>query len=97
MNIFGISLNTEEIVLTCIIGAGAVYAVKKLVVEPVAEKLPEIGEAINPVNNENIFAQGANSIWQAITGSTESIGADIYDLVHSGSIFPEINTTQKKG
>lgn len=39
-------------------------------------------DAINPMNNDNIINQGATSIYQAVTGSTGTIGGDIYDITH---------------
>ncbi len=41
------------------------------------------GHAVNPMNNDNIINQGFESIYQGVTGSTGSLGGDIYDLSHS--------------
>ena len=38
-------------------------------------------DAINPVNEGNVFNRAANRLWQAISGSDETIGADIFDGV----------------
>lgn len=45
-------------------------------------------QAINPANPENIINQGATSVYQSVTGSSGSIGGDIYDLLHP---IPGIN------
>jgi hypothetical protein len=50
------------------------------------ELVGDAAHAINPLNNDNIINQGAESLYQAVTGSTGSIGGDIYDGTHGGAI-----------
>ncbi|MFZ6686404.1 hypothetical protein ACO0K0_01505 [Undibacterium sp. SXout11W] len=38
--------------------------------------------AVNPMNPDNVINQGATSVYQNTTGSTGSIGSDIYDWFH---------------
>lgn len=44
--------------------------------------LASAGEAVNPVNRDNVFNRGAESLYTAITGSEDSPGADLADWVH---------------
>lgn len=58
-------------------------------------KLTQAGSAaanaVNPFNNDNVINQGAQSIWQAVTGSTGTIGGDIYDYFHPSNTQPVQN------
>lgn len=100
MKILGVSVNTKEIIVVAAIGACGVWAAKKFIAEPVIDGLKnaavETGDAINPVNDDNIFNRGFNAVWQKVTGSPESFGADMYDLVHEGTIFPELKEDVKQ-
>ena len=46
--------------------------------------------AVNPLNPNNIFNTAAVSTYQAVTGSTGTIGTDIYGATHNYLKFPEI-------
>lgn len=47
------------------------------------QALPEIGEAINPVNDDNIFAAGVNAIGAKVTGNKHwKLGGAIYDTIN---------------
>jgi hypothetical protein len=37
---------------------------------------------VNPASDTNIINQGATSLYQSITGSTGTIGGDLYDVFH---------------
>ena len=39
--------------------------------------------AINPMDENNIFNTGANTVYKAITGSDGTIGTDIYNATHT--------------
>lgn len=43
-----------------------------------------VAEAVNPFNNDNVINQTATSWYQALTGSTGTIGTDLYDATHGG-------------
>lgn len=45
-----------------------------------------VAEAVNPFNNNNVVNQVATSWYQGITGSTGSIGTDLYDATHGGAL-----------
>jgi len=90
MKILGVSVQTKEIIIAAVVGAGAVWALKNLVIVPaakaVADIAPEAAQAVNPVNNDNIFNRAFESLYQAVTGSDQSPGADLYDLLEGDSI-----------
>mgnify|MGYP000277123285 CR=1 FL=1 len=46
------------------------------------EAAKEVGEAVNPINRDNIFNRAFNATYTAITGSEDSLGADIADWLH---------------
>lgn len=48
--------------------------------------MPGVLNAVNPTNNDNIFNQGATSIYQGVTGSNGTIGGDFYDGTHGGAL-----------
>lgn len=48
------------------------------------ETAKAVGQAVNPINHDNIFNQGAEGIYGAITGSNGSPGTDLADWVHDG-------------
>ncbi|MGA9853409.1 MAG: hypothetical protein WBR15_10840 [Gammaproteobacteria bacterium] len=39
-------------------------------------------EALNPFNNGNIINNGFNSAYQSLTGSSGTLGSDLYDLLN---------------
>lgn len=43
----------------------------------------DVGAAINPLSDQNVFYQGANSTVQALTGKTDvTLGTWIYDFIN---------------
>jgi len=71
-----------------LIGAGvaglvAIYLAKKTV-----DAVPKALEAVNPFNYDNVINQGATSLYQWATGSNGTIGTDLYDATHGGSLDP---------
>ena len=42
----------------------------------------DVGQAVNPVNHDNIFNRGFNWLYTGITGSEDTLGGDIADGVH---------------
>lgn len=56
------------------------------VADAVPAALKAVGEAINPVSDQNIAYKGANAIAQAVSGDPSvTFGTWLYDLVHGGS------------
>lgn len=41
-----------------------------------------VADAFNPMSEDNLINQGVQSVYQAVTGSTGSIGTDLYDVLH---------------
>ena len=70
------------------VGMVAAVAVVGVVVVYLAEKkareaVGTVGQAINPVNNDNIFASGVDSVGAKLTGDENfKLGAWIYDITH---------------
>lgn len=42
--------------------------------------------ALNPTNPDNIVNKGATALYQGVTGSTGTIGGDLYDATHGGAL-----------
>jgi hypothetical protein len=54
----------------------AVYVAGKQVVETVGD----VGNAINPINNDNVFAVGVDSVGAKLTGNADfKLGVWVYD------------------
>lgn len=66
-------------------GLGLVYLTYRAS-NAVVDALPGALYAVNPTNSNNVFNQGATSAYQAVTGSTGSIGGDLYDSTHGGAM-----------
>ena len=43
------------------------------------QTVKDAGQAVNPINPENIFNQGAQAVWDQFTDGKGTIGTDIYD------------------
>lgn len=64
-----------------LLGLGAVVAVGGYVIWK--NGLPALGDAVNPVNDDNIFYQGTNAVGEALTGEEGfSLGSWLYDMTH---------------
>jgi hypothetical protein len=46
--------------------------------------LSDAGQAINPVNPDNVFNRTFNSVYRAVTGSRNTLGEDIADWRFGG-------------
>jgi hypothetical protein len=71
---FGIKVDYKEIAVAALVGAGVVWLAKttiKEVADKVSETLPDIGNAINPVNKENIFNRAVQSVGETLSGDSE--------------------------
>jgi len=74
------------------IGAGVGVLVVAYLTKKAANALVDtgtkIGHAINPLNDDNIFNQGATDLYQWMSGSEGSIGGDIWDYLHKAEPAP---------
>lgn len=62
-----------------VVGGVALYLAQKKAMELAGD----VGHAINPINNDNIFASGVDSVGAKLTGNERfSLGGWIYDKVH---------------
>ena len=53
------------------------------VVDAVGDAVGDIGQAVNPVSNENIFYKGANSVFHALGGNkNDTIGTWFYEVLN---------------
>ncbi len=81
------SLKTDAIavgIVGVILLAAGWYAAKKL--KAVADvALPYI----NPADEQNVVNQAANGFFQAVTGSTTTIGGAIYETVETVRLAPQ--------
>ena len=70
-------------------GVAIVFMAKKAATAAITE-IPKLAaqatQAVNPLNDNNVINQGATALYQGITGSTGSIGGDIYDATHGGAL-----------
>ncbi|MBO9490740.1 hypothetical protein J7384_10245 [Endozoicomonas sp. G2_1] len=67
--------NTGAVIAIAVIGAAALYYSSK--------KAADVGQAVNPVNDDNIFNQGVLSVGRKITGNPHwTLGGWIYDITH---------------
>lgn len=46
------------------------------------ETVKDVGEAVNPVNQDNIFNRGFNGLYGAVTDGEGTLGTDIADFFH---------------
>ena len=68
-----------------ILAIGAVLGIAGyLAKKQIAQTAQEVGTAINPVSDQNIFYQGASAVANAVTNNTESLplGSQIYDWIN---------------
>ena len=43
------------------------------------EVVKDVGQAVNPINHENVFNRGFNALYGAVTGSEGTLGTDVAD------------------
>lgn len=66
-----------------VVGAFVVYFLGRRVVADVGQAAAAVGEAVNPVSDQNIFYRGVNAVGEAITGAKDfSLGTAIYDWLN---------------
>jgi hypothetical protein len=72
-------------VVVIAVGGGLFYAQRKA-----AQTVDDIGQAINPVNQDNIFASGVNAVGAKLSGNKYwSLGSWIYDITHNNGVNNE--------
>ena len=71
-------------VKTGIILAGAVAA--GVIAYMIARRVPDaaraVGQAVNPLNENNLANRAFNAVTEAVTGSSETLGSRLYTLLH---------------
>ena len=65
------------VVALALVGGAAWYAKKKI-----GNAATTVLPYINPANSNNVVNQAATSIYQGLTGSTDTIGGALYDYFH---------------
>lgn len=71
--------------LALLIGVGAVgaYFGARFIAGQAAKKAAAVGNAINPVNDENVFYSGVNSVGGSLTGDKYfTLGGWIYEKLN---------------
>jgi hypothetical protein len=64
------------VVAAAVVGGVVLYVAEK--------KVRDMGQAVNPLNNDNIFAAGVDSVGANLTGDKNfKLGGWIYDVFHS--------------
>lgn len=86
------ALKTETLIVLGV-ALAAIYMAQragKAIVNTAAEALPYI----NPADERNVVNQAATNLWQWASGSTGTIGGDIYDYMHKAEPAPGLAGTQ---
>jgi hypothetical protein len=68
-----------QVTIIAVVGIGVLYLAERK-----ARKVAsDVSQAINPANNDNIFAAGVDSIGAKLTGNDNfKLGVWIYDKIH---------------
>jgi hypothetical protein len=75
--------NTGTVVAIGLMGAIAIYYAKK----QAGEALSSVGDAVNPVSQDNIFNRGVNNVVGVLTGDeNQTLGGLLYDLFNGTPI-----------
>lgn len=80
-----LNLDYKGVLAVAAVAAVAAWAVK----ESLLSVAPSVAKAVDPVNPDNVFNSLFNRFYAAVTGSTQSLGADIYDMTHIEKVFSE--------
>jgi|GEM_PF-3162377 len=65
------------------VGAVAVFFASRYVASKAKQGAQAVGQAINPINNDNIFAAGVNAVGEKITGDEHfTLGGFIYEAIN---------------
>tara|TARA_R110001599_G_scaffold287356_2_gene489917 strand:+ start:10381 stop:10617 length:237 start_codon:yes stop_codon:yes gene_type:complete len=76
---------TEKQTLMVIVAGGLLLWYVK---DKAVEVVKTVGNAINPVNPENVFYEGVNSVGSSLSGDSEwTLGTWIYDVTNKDENF----------
>jgi hypothetical protein len=76
-------MNKYLIIGAACAGVVLAFAAKKAAVQAV-ETVKDVAYAVNPLNEDNVINKTVTSVYQSATGSTGTIGTDLYDANHGG-------------
>lgn len=82
MKAYGFELQEREMLVLAGLVVGLVIWARSQVAQVVDGAVEFVSDPDNPVNTL------AEDVWKSITGSDEGPGADLYDLLHYGTINP---------
>ena len=88
------STKAKDIAIIGALGLATIYVLSMLV----GREVKQAANAVNPLNNDNIFARGVDAIGDIVTDGENdndfSLGSWIYDVTHP-SVYPEPPATRK--
>lgn len=71
-------------------GALILYYVGKKAASAVSDALPAIGEAVDPVNPNNVANKAFNHFYEGFTGRPgATFGGDLFDVLHPFDALPD--------
>jgi hypothetical protein len=79
-------VNKYVLVGAAVAGLCLAYMVKKAAgaaIDKGKQLAIDAGQAINPLNNQNIINRGVTGFYQGVTGSDGSMGTDAFDAVQA--------------
>lgn len=66
-----------------LVGATAVYLVARKLGQSAGDLAAKVGNAVNPVSDQNLAYRGVNAVGSAVTGTKDfSLGSYLYDIFH---------------
>ena len=78
-----------------VVGVVAVLFLSRRAAAAVGDTASAVGNAVNPTNNDNIFARGVNAIGDSLDDAEDnnsfSLGGSIFDLVQRFRGIPEFD------
>ena len=87
-------MKAKDVAIIGGLGIATIYVLSMLI----GREVKEAANAVNPLNNDNIFARGVDAIGDIVTdGENDNdfkLGAWIYDVTHP-SVYPEPPATRK--
>jgi hypothetical protein len=88
-----------KLTLGVLLVGGAVWAIRRVTsaasdaAGQVFDAAAQAVDSVNPLNQNNVFAQGANAVVSAATGREETFGGWLYDVTHPDPVTaPPRNT-----
>lgn len=78
------------------VGVVAVSTLAYFTAKKATETVGEVGQAINPLNNDNVFASGVNAVGESITGQKHwTLGGWLYEVIN-GTSAEQIQRAEEK-